>query len=414
MNRRSVAPVQASEQSQRRPAGAYTVCVVVGTRSEAVKLAPVIGELRKQRDSVRTLVVVTSSRRTMLARALDEFGVTHDVDLSLNARHSPLSDYTARALNAFSSTFVEQRPDVLLVHGDSTTVLSACLAAHYLGIPVGHVGAGVRSESARSPFPEELNRRLASVVADLHFAPCEHAQDNLIKEGIPDDRVLLVGNTVVEAMRGFPPVVLFDEQRLDMVPWEKRRIILVALHRRENKGDTLRQLCLALSEIVSAHSDVHLIVPLHPDPQVREMIVEEMGGTPRVELLEQLGYSDMLEVIRRAALVMTDSGTIQEEACVQSRALLVLRRTTDRPEIVAAGCGLVAGTTARHVADCATRLLTDDRVMEAMTSAAHPYGDGNASHRIVQALLSRFPRQAGGAAVAEGPAPLPPVRAIER
>jgi len=350
----------------------------------------------------------------LLARALDEFGVAVDVDLSLNAQQSPLADYTARALNAFSSTFIEQRPDVLLVQGDSTTVLSACLAAHYLGIPVGHVGAGVRSESARTPFPEELNRRLATVVADLHFAPSEQARQNLLREGIVADRILLTGNTVIEAMLGFPSVAKFDEQRLDLIPWGKRRVILVALHRRENKGDTLRQFCLALSEIVSLHPEVHFIVPLHPDPQVRETIVEEMGGTPRVELLEPLGYSDMLEVIRRAALVMTDSGTVQEEACIKGRAVLVLRRITDRPEIIAAGCGLVTGTTARLVADCITLLLNDDGAMDAMSGASHPYGDGTASQRIVQALLSRFPRQAGGAAVAEGPALLPPVHAIER
>lgn len=390
------------------------MCVVIGTRSEAIRLAPVIHELGRYRDSVRCVVAVASTTYAPLARILREFGVSHDVDLRLSARRQSSADEIARALTVFSSTFAEQDPDVVLVQGESTAVLAACLAAHYLGIPVGHVGGGVRVASGRRQFPEELNGRFASVIGDLHFAPSELAQKNLVGEGIAADRVLLTGNTVVDATRCLPSVSAFQESRLNAVPWSKRRTVLVALHRHERRGEDIPHIVRAAAELIARYAELHLIVPLTTDTEGRDMVVDELSGLPRVELLEPVCYGDLLEVIRRVEIVVTDSGFVQEESAVLGTALVVVRRATDRPEIIASGCGVVAGTATPSVLECMSRVLDDERLRKSLEDAPHPYGDGLAAARIVQALLSRFPKRAGGAAISEGPALLPPAHAIER
>ncbi len=394
--------------------GRYRACVIVGTRAEAIKLAPVIRELERHRRTVHTTVVTTAPHREMLTQALEAFEITPQVDLGLVAPRGLLADFTARALQAMSAVFSERRPDVVVVQGDNSTVLAASLAAHYLGIPVAHVEAGVRSGHSRNPFPEELNRRLAAVMADLHFAPTAQARDNLLREGVAPGQVLVTGNTIVDALRLTPRRTLFSEARLNLLPWMKRRVIAVTMHRRENLGEPIANVCAALAELVSMHGDLHVVFPVHLNPRVREVVADELSGLPRVDLVEPLEYGDMVELLRRSAFALTDAGTVVEECAALAHPVLVLRRHTDRPEAVEAGFARVVGTDTLRVVETASRLLDDDRERARMQEGESPYGDGFAAMRIVQALMSRMPRHAGGGPVAEGPAVLPPRRAVER
>lgn len=396
------------------PGGRLHVCVVVGTRPEAIKLAPVIHELRHHRDSVHPTVVTTALHREMLAQALEAFAIVPDVDLALLAPRRAHADFTSRALAALTSCFAELRPDLVLVQGDNSTVLAASLAAHYLGVPIGHVEAGIRSGSVRDPFPEELNRRLASVVADLHFAPTEHCRDNLLREGVSEERIHVTGNTVVDAVRRQGRKGYFTEPALNQLPWEKRRVILVTLHRRELAGEAVVNICRAIVELVATHPDLHVVFPLHLDPRVRDIASEVLSATARIDLLEPLVYGDLIEVVRRCEFAMTDSGGLQEECATIGRPVLILRKGTDRPEIVDAGFGLVVGADPIQIIDAGSRLLADDEELERMSSGENPFGDGRAAARIVHVLLSAAPKSAGGTLVPEGPAPLPPLRSVER
>ena len=393
--------------------GRYRVCVIVGTRPEAIKMAPVILELANHRQTIETLVVTTAQHREMLSQALDAFGIKPHVDLGLMSTKLALADFTARALLALSSCFAETRPDIVLVQGDTTTVLCAALAAHYLGIPVGHIEAGLRSGNLRNPFPEELNRRLASVVSDLHFAPTERARENLLHEGIPDSRIVVTGNTIVDALLRIPRRATFDEPRLNDLPWGKRRCVLTTVHRRENLGEPLANICRALAELSTMYTDVHFVFPVHLNPHVRDVVMDELGGVPRIELLDPLGYSDLLELLQRSEFAMTDSGGIQEECPSLGKPVLILRKNTERPEVVDSGFGRVVGTETLQIVNAATTLLDTYAEIEKMTSGVNPFGDGLASQRIVQTLMQRAPRHAGGLPVPEGPAMLPTRRAVE-
>jgi UDP-N-acetylglucosamine 2-epimerase (non-hydrolysing) len=363
---------------------------------------------------VETLVITTTQHRDLLAQALDAFGIKPQVDLGLPSGPQALADFTARALLAFSSCFSEHRPDVVVLQGDTTTVLCAALAAHYQGTPVAHVEAGLRTGNIRNPFPDELNRRLASVVADLHFAPTERARENLRREGIPEDRILVTGNTIVDALRRFPRKALFADGRLNAMPWGKRRFVVATMHRRETLGEPLANICQAIAELAAIHLDAQFILPVHPNPRVREVVVSELMGMPRVELLEPLGYEDMVELLRRSSFVMTDSGGVQEECPVLGKPVLILRKGTERPEVIESGFGRLVGTETLAIVDAASQLLDDPRVAVRMTEGDNPFGDGMASQRIVQALLRQTPTRAGGAPLAEGPALLPTRRAVER
>lgn len=393
----------------------YRVCVIVGTRPEVIKLAPVILELAQHRHTIEAVVVSTAQNREMLAQALDAFGIKPHVDLGVAvANKHALADFTARAMIALSSCYAETQPDLVLVQGDGSVVLAAALAAHYLGIPVGHVEAGLRSGNLRNPFPEELNRRMAAVVADLHFAPTEEARQNLLREGVADERVVVTGNTIVDAIRRTPRRASFADTQLNALPWEKRRFVLCTMHRREHVGEPLRNACRAIAELAAMHTDTHFLFPVHLNPQVRTVVREELEGISRVELLDPLGYADLVEVLRRSEFAMTDSGGIQEECATVGRPVLVLRRTTDRPEVIASGFGSLVGTETNAIVDEATRLLDDYRIIDAMSEGENPFGDGLAAQRIVQTLLRRAPRTAGAIPAAEGPALLPTRRAVER
>jgi UDP-N-acetylglucosamine 2-epimerase (non-hydrolysing) len=366
--------------------GRKRACVVIGTRPEAIKMAPVITELERPSSGFDTVIVATAQHREMLAQAMATFGLRPHVDLGLMAARQVLSDFTSRALLALSSCFTELRPDVVLVQGDTTTVLAAALASRYLSIPVGHVEAGLRSGNIENPFPEELNRRMASVIADLHFAPTESARKNLLREGIADERIFVTGNTIVDALRRIPRRAGFDDARLNSLPWSSHRIVLTTVHRRESIGTPLENMCRGFRTVVREHPDTVVVLPVHLNPRVRDIVRQELGGEERIELLDPLSYPDLLEVARRSTFVMTDSGGIQEECLSLRKPVLVLRDTTERPEVIESGYGRLVGTNTEAVVFAASRLLDHPSVLATMVNGENPFGDGFAAVRIVQAL----------------------------
>jgi UDP-N-acetylglucosamine 2-epimerase (non-hydrolysing) len=355
------------------------VAVVVGTRPEAIKLAPVVQALRRQ-DDLETRLVATAQHREMLDQALAVFGLAPDVDLDLMRPGQGLAELTARLLTGLAETFAAERPDLVLVQGDTTTVLTAAMAAFYERIPVGHVEAGLRSGDRYDPFPEEANRRLAGVLASLHFAPTERARRHLLAEGVPAERVVLTGNTVIDALQHvvgrLPP----------LPPPDGRRLLLLTAHRRENWGEPIRRVCRAVRDVLDARPDVALVFPVHRNPVVRDVVWAELGGHPRIELREPADYAAMVDLERRCYLALTDSGGLQEELPSLGKPVLVLRETTERPEAVEAGCARLIGTAREAVAAHLLELLDDRRAYAAMAQVANPFGDGRASERIVAAI----------------------------
>ena len=359
------------------------VAVVCGTRPEAIKLAPIVQELRRQPD-LETRLIVTAQHREMLDQVLAAFALRPDRDLDLMRPGASLADLTARLVGALDQALAAEQPDLVLVQGDTTTVVVAGLVAFYRQIPVGHVEAGLRSGDRYDPFPEEINRRLAGVVATLHFAPTERARANLLREGIPDEAIWLTGNTAIDALR-------YTLARLPPRPAASdRRLILLTLHRRENWGARMRSVCEGVRDVLAARGDVELVLPMHRNPLVRATIGEVLGGQERVELTEPLDYPGLVDLQRRAHLVMTDSGGIQEEAPSLGKPLLVLRETTERPEGVEAGCARLVGTERARVRSETLRLLDAPDAYAAMARVASPYGDGRAAERIVADVRARL------------------------
>ncbi|HEY3082190.1 MAG TPA: UDP-N-acetylglucosamine 2-epimerase (non-hydrolyzing), partial [Chloroflexota bacterium] len=354
------------------------VAVVVGTRPEAIKLAPVVHALRRHAD-LDTRLVATAQHREMLDQALATFGLAPDVDLDLMRAGQGLAELTARLLTGLAETFATERPDLVLVQGDTSTVLTAALAAFYARVPVGHVEAGLRSGDLQDPFPEEANRRLAGVLATLHFAPTERARRHLIEGGVPPERVILTGNTVIDALRDVVG-------RLPPPPPDGRRLLLLTVHRRENWGEPIRRVCRAVREVLEARPDVGVVFPVHRNPIVREVVWAELGGHPRAELREPADYRAMVDLERRCYLALTDSGGLQEELPSLGKPVLVLRETTERPEAVEAGCARLVGTAREAVAANLLELLDDPAAYAAMARVANPFGDGHASERIVAAV----------------------------
>lgn len=385
----------------RLPVGCARVCVIAGTRPEVIKMAPVISALRARPEHFETIVVTTAQHREMLAQALDAFGLTPQVDLSLMSTRQSLADFTSRALLALSSCFGELRPDIVLVQGDTTTVLAASLAAYYLGIAVGHVEAGLRSGNLRNPFPEELNRRMAGAVAELHFAPTARARDNLIHEGVPGDRVFITGNTIVDALMQMPRRERFESDVLDGVPWHEQ-VVLVTVHRRENIGEPLHEICAAIREIVLLHPRVHVVFPVHLNPRVRDIVMPELASSERVLLTDPLSYGDLLEAVRRSVFVMTDSGGIQEECPSLRKPVLVLRQNTERPEVVTSGFGRVVGTDSPAIVATADRLLRYPDELRAMTTGENPFGRGDAGERIAMVLQAHMTSRAAASGQRSG------------
>jgi UDP-N-acetylglucosamine 2-epimerase (non-hydrolysing) len=357
---------------------------IIGTRPEAVKMAPLVNYLKSQPQDFRCTVCATAQHRQMLDQVLQAFQITPDFDLDIMQAGQTLTQVTTRALQGLETVLTENRPDIVLAQGDTTTVLAAALAAAYQQIAFGHVEAGLRTDNKFDPFPEELNRRLTGQLTDLHFAPTSRARDNLRREGISDESIYLTGNTVIDALQQ----VHSKHQTTEADGQASRlRTILVTTHRRENWGEPLEGIATALHDIVESFPDTHIVLPMHKNPVVREPLQRVLGAHPRVELIEPPDYLDFVRLMEGAHLVLTDSGGVQEEAPARGLPVLVLRRTTERPEGVDAGTAKLVGTDREDIVREASLLLSDQSAYDAMSHAANPYGDGRASQRIAQAIL---------------------------
>ena len=358
------------------------ILVVFGTRPEAIKLAPVVEELRRDA-AFRVSVCVTGQHREMLAQVLDAFALEPDFDLELMTANQELADVAAGVLRGLRDVLREMRPDLVIVQGDTTSAVAAGLAAFYAGIGVAHVEAGLRSGDDFAPWPEEVNRKLLSVLARLHFAPTEHAKANLVREGVDPSRIHVTGNTVIDALKR---IVARMEPRDDD---SDRKLILVTGHRRESFGAGFESICNALAEIASLHDDVEIVYPVHLNPNVREPVHRILGNHDRIRLIDPVGYLEFVRIMTRAHFILTDSGGIQEEAPFLGKPVLVMRDTTERPEGVASGNVLLVGTSRERIVAEATRLLRDAAHHARMSIPSDVYGDGFAARRIADVLRRR-------------------------
>jgi len=364
------------------------VMTIFGTRPEAIKMAPVVLELQKHPDKIQSIVAVTAQHREMLDQVLHLFDIRPDYDLDIMKSSQTLFDITSRALVGLREVLAEARPDLVLVHGDTTTTFVGALAAFYQQIPVGHVEAGLRTHNKYSPYPEEMNRKLTGVLTDLHFAPTQTARQNLLQENVLPESIFVTGNTVIDALLStVNPSYRFVDELLSSVSFETNRVILVTTHRRENLGEPMRQVYQALKRIVLEYPDVEILFPVHKNPKVREVVDSVLGNLPRVHLTDPMDYEPFANLMDRATMILTDSGGIQEEAPSLGKPVLVLRDTTERPEAIDAGTVRLIGTAEETVYSEIKALLTDPDQYRAMSEAANPYGDGQASARIVQAIL---------------------------
>lgn len=363
---------------------------VFGTRPEAIKMAPVVKALEASED-FESIVCVTAQHREMLDQVLELFSIEPDYDLNIMKPGQTLSQVTSRVLEGLDAVVEEARPDMILVHGDTTTTFSAALAAFYKGVKVGHVEAGLRSHDKLSPFPEEMNRSLTGRIADLHFAPTEGNVENLRHEGIDMASVVKTGNTVIDAMMQVVEAdYVFGDETLDSIDYAGRRVVLLTAHRRENLGDPMENIFGAARELVEAFEDVELVFPMHMNPKVREIARKHLDGHERIHLIEPMEYKPFQNLISKSHLILTDSGGIQEEAPAIGKPVLVLRTETERPEAVKAGTVQLAGVERAEIVRRATVLLSDRDAYDRMSQAANPYGDGKASQRIVEALKAFY------------------------
>lgn len=361
------------------------VLTVLGTRPEAVKLAPVIHALEAH-EGFSSCVCVTAQHRQMLDQVLETFDVVPQHDLDLMRPRQSLDQLTARVLEGVSEVVKAERPDMVLVQGDTTTAMAAALAAFYQQVPVGHVEAGLRTGDRYNPFPEEANRRLVGALATLHFAPTANARQNLLREGVSPESITVTGNTVIDALlhvtgRPWSPGV-------PALQGVSGRLILITTHRRESLGEPLRRICRAIARLADTHPDITFLCPVHMNPNVREIIYDLLAGCRNVRLVEPLDYVTFAQVMKRSTLILTDSGGIQEEAPSLDVPVLVLRDTTERPEAVDAGAALLVGTDTERIIDETERLLSDEAAYRRMASAPNPFGDGRASERIVAAIAA--------------------------
>ncbi|MBT2756606.1 UDP-N-acetylglucosamine 2-epimerase (non-hydrolyzing) [Mesobacillus foraminis] len=360
---------------------------VFGTRPEAIKMAPLVLELQKQEEHFESIVTVTAQHRQMLDQVLDIFGIVPDYDLNIMKDRQTLVGVTTRALEGLDGVMKEVKPDIVLVHGDTTTTFVAGLAAFYNQIPVGHVEAGLRTWDKYSPFPEEMNRQLTGVMADLHFSPTSKSADNLLRENKSEETIFITGNTAIDALKTTVRES-YSHEVLDMLGND--RLILLTAHRRENLGEPMRNMFRAIKRIVNEQPDVQVVYPVHLNPVVREIADDVLGDDPRIHLIEPLDVIDFHNFASRAHLILTDSGGVQEEAPSLGVPVLVLRDTTERPEGIEAGTLKLAGNEEQPIYEMATELLTDRASYEKMAKAVNPYGDGLASERIASAILYYF------------------------
>ena len=363
------------------------VVCVFGTRPDAVKMAPVVKELQRLPDHFAVQVVVTGQHREQLDQVLRVFEIVPDHDLAIMQHGQTLSEITTRALSGLDAWLKDNAADICLAQGDTTTTFVAGLAAFYHKVAFGHVEAGLRTGSLYDPFPEEMNRRLASELATWHFAPTNWARGNLLAEGIPPDRIYVTGNTSIDALRSVAAApYTFEDPVLAQVTSGARRLILVTAHRRENWGRPMEDIAGALTRLSTAFPDCEIVVALHRNPIVRDPLRRALADVPRVHLIEPPDYVPFVKLMQRATLILTDSGGVQEEAPTLGVPILVLRQTTERPEGIDAGTALLIGTDKERIVAEATRLLTDPKLHARMSKATNPYGDGRAAEQIVAAL----------------------------
>lgn len=363
------------------------VIAVLGTRPEAIKLALVIHELRRRSDEFETAVVHTGQHRTMLDHALQFFKIKPDFDLDVMRPNQTLSSLTGRVLDTVENACRRFEPHMVLVQGDTTTAFASALAAYYCKIPVGHVEAGLRSHDIYNPFPEEVNRRLVGVMTEIHFAPTVLSRDNLLSEGVPSEKIVVTGNTVVDTLRVLSKLPQsWEHTPLEGIPYDNCRLVLVTSHRRESWGADQENMCLALKDLVRKHGDIHVIYPVHMNPNVRNTVSGLLQDTERIHLTEPLDYITFVSLLQRCFLVLTDSGGIQEEAPTFGKPVLVLRKVTERPEASQFGMAKIIGMSRESIVREADRLLDDAEEYLEMSEGENPYGDGHGSERIVEAI----------------------------
>jgi UDP-N-acetylglucosamine 2-epimerase (non-hydrolysing) len=364
------------------------ILCVFGTRPEAIKMAPVVRELRRRRSRAEVKVCATGQHREMLDQVLGLFDIQPDYDLDIMRERQSLTDVTTGVLTHLDPVVAKEKPDWVLVQGDTTTTMAAALVAFYHRVKIGHVEAGLRTGNKLHPFPEEINRKIVSSLGDLHFAPTERARDNLLREGIADATIRVTGNTVIDALQWVTRLPARASSTAAWLPPPTARLVLVTAHRHESFGPPLERICRALQEIAGRYgAGVHIVYSVHRNPNVWDPVHRLLAHVPNVTLLPPLDYLEFVRLLARSALVLTDSGGIQEEAPGLGKPVLVLREVTERPEAVDAGTVRVVGTEAERIVAEATRLLDDPTEYDRMARAVNPYGDGHAAERIVEALL---------------------------
>ncbi|MGL5754019.1 MAG: non-hydrolyzing UDP-N-acetylglucosamine 2-epimerase [Paraclostridium sp.] len=362
------------------------VMTIFGTRPEAIKMAPLVKEL-ESRKNIDSIVCVTAQHRQMLDQVLDTFNIVPNYDLNIMKQGQSLVDVTTRALSSLDTVIKQVNPDIVLVHGDTTTTLAGSLAAFYNKILVGHVEAGLRTYDKYSPYPEEVNRQITGVIADMHFAPTEIAKKNLIKEGKQEKDIYVTGNTAIDALKTTIKTE-YSNDILDKIGSD--RMIMLTAHRRENLGEPMKNIFRAIKRITEEFDDIQVIYPIHLNPLVREAADEILGENKKIHLIEPLEVFDFHNFLNKAYLIMTDSGGIQEEAPSLGKPVLVLRDTTERPEGVEAGTLKLAGTTEENIYNLTKELLVDNKKYDEMSKASNPYGDGHSSEYIVDEILKKF------------------------
>ena len=366
------------------------VMSVFGTRPEAIKMAPLVKALDKE-PKTESIVCVTAQHREMLDQVLEDFKIVPDYDLNIMKAGQTLEDITVRALTGIGEVIREVKPDIVLVHGDTSTTFAASLASYYNQTKVGHVEAGLRTYDKYQPFPEEMNRRLTGAIADLHFSPTKMAKENLLKENIDENGIFITGNTAIDALKTtIDDSYVFTVDELNKIDFKNKRVITITAHRRENLGEPLKNICRAFRRIADDYEDVEMVYAVHKNPAVSNTVHEILGGHERIHLLDPLDLRDMHNLMNRSYLVMTDSGGLQEEVPSMGKPVLVLRNVTERPEGVDAGTLKLAGTDENTVYGMAKQLLDDKEEYRKMAVAKNPFGDGNASERIVGAILYSF------------------------
>ena len=363
------------------------IITIFGTRPEAIKMAPLVKELEK-REGIESKICVTAQHREMLDQVLELFDIKPDFDLNIMKTKQSLTGITNRILEGLETIFKEEKPDMILVHGDTTTTFSSALAAYYQQIKVGHVEAGLRTFDKYFPFPEEMNRKLTGAIADLHFSPTKGAKNNLLREGIDESSIYITGNTVIDAMlHTVEDDYVFENEELNKIDFINKKVIMITAHRRENWGEGISNICEALNQIVNENKDVELVYLVHLNPIVKDMVYEKLGNKERIHLLNPLDTKETHNLMNKCFMVMTDSGGLQEEAPHLGKPVLVLRDVTERPEAVEYGTVKLVGTNKEKIIDEANILINSKEAYEKMSKAVNPYGDGKASERICDAIM---------------------------